>query len=310
MKTKADPTGLARNRNKSFRRLKVRIDRAEKKIKALFRAIPKKRRTKVKIQNKETSTIYDYELTAQDLDQLNRSIDFIINDELLESQNEMPFDWYWKEDIEQPYRAGAIEETNTFNQLIVGAGIAGILIDGFMAQEIPTEQVLFSEIYRDNLAKKYASNFTTFKGLSENTTKQVMQTIELGTQSGLTPTKTAKNISNRFDVSRSSADRITRTEINKAFTDGKMETGIVISRRTGLRSAVIHISALTSTTRSHHAARHGNAYTVEDQMSWWSEGANRINCLCDITTVLIDKSGKVIDTKFQKEIKAERKFFD
>ena len=88
-----------------------------------------------------------------------------------------------------------------------------------------------------------------------------------------------------------------------------MQAGDLISQRTGLRSAVMHISALTATTRAHHAARHGLIYTMEDQISWWNEGANRINCKCSINTVLITKSGKAVDAESQQAVKSEGKQF-
>lgn len=310
MKTKADPTGMARARKRSSKRIEKRLNAAEKEVLALFKQIQKKRRSKTKIVNKEVTIFYDYELTDQDIQQMNNSVQFILNRELLESQTNMPPDWYWKDDIEQPYREGTIEETNLFNQLIIAAGIAGVIIGGFPVAEVPVDQVLSSELYREALNKQYASNYTTFKGLSENTTKQIMQQIELGTQSGETPSFIAGQISDRFDVSRSSADRITNTEINKAYNDAKLQTGVVIAERTGLRAGVIHISALLPTTRAHHAARHGNAYTVVDQTQWWNEGSNRINCYCTTRSVLITKDGKVVDQEFQQEIKAEKKFFD
>ena len=83
-----------------------------------------------------------------------------------------------------------------------------------------------------------------------------------------------------------------------------------MAERTGLRAGVIHISALATTTRPSHAARHGNAYTTADQNQWWDTGANRINCKCTTISILIDRNGKVIQAETQQEIKAEKTFFD
>jgi hypothetical protein len=102
----------------------------------------------------------------------------------------------------------------------------------------------------------------------------------------------------------------TETEINKAYNDAKLDATRLLSDRTGLRAAVIHISALTPTTRATHADRHGNAYTVGDQQQWWSEGSNRINCKCSTQSVLIDSKGNVMQGELQEEIKEERSFFD
>lgn len=307
-KTKADPTGQARNRNRGMRRLSTRLTRAEREVKALFRAIPRSSRRQTRIVNAEQTTVYDYDFDSQSFE---RAVQFILNEQLLESQlASMPIDWYWKEDIELPYRQGTAEEVRDFNQLVAGAIAAGVLINGLPPQQVPIETVLISQPYLDALDNHQASNFGTIKGLSEKTTAQVMQRINDGVQSGATPTFIANEISNRFDVARSDAKRISETEINRAYNDAKLDATRLLADQTGLRAAVIHISALTPTTRQSHADRHGNAYTVADQLQWWNTEANRINCKCTTKTVLIDRSGKVVDNELQQEIKAERSFFD
>ena len=60
--TAADPTGQSSNRNKGTRRLSARLTKIEREVKALFRAIPKKARTKAPIQNAEATIVYDWSL--------------------------------------------------------------------------------------------------------------------------------------------------------------------------------------------------------------------------------------------------------
>ena len=300
MKTKADPTGQGKRRKRAARVVINRLNKAERQIKALFRDIPRKRRTKSKIVNNTSTTIYDYDLSARDFDAMANNVQIIVSRELLESNGEQVTGWYWETQIEPSYRQGTFEEINVINHLKTGLPIADVVPD----------HVVMLSAYRENIARQFSANFTTFKGLSDKTSQQVIRVIQEGVQSGLRPTAIGQQITERFDVARSSANRIARTEINKSYTDGKMETGQIIADQVGLRTGVIHISALTSTTRSDHARRHGNAYTREDQQQWWSEGANRIHCLCDVQTVLIDRSGNVVDTQFQEKIQVERKFFD
>lgn len=306
-KTKADPTGQAGNRNKGTRVLTNRLTMAERSVKALFRAIPRTRRRQAVIQNAEQSTFYDYEFSAQDQEQLDRSIRFILDGQLLETQTDvMPFDWYWKSNVELPYRQGTTEEVRDFNQLIAGAIVAGVLVKGFPPQQIPIERVLFSESYRAALNNVFVSNFSSIKTLSNTTASQVIQRINAGIEAGRTPTVIAADITDRFDVSKVNAKRIAETKVNEAYNNAKLAATNIAGEETGLRSGVIHISALTPTTRAHHAARHGNAYTVEDQTSWWNEGANRINCKCSVRSILIDKRGNVVQSDIQAEIKEER----
>lgn len=306
-KNKEDPTGQARNRNKSSRRLSSRVGKAERKVKALFRAIPKSVKKITKIVNAKQTTVYDYEA---DQEQLTRSVEFILNEELLETQaGIMQADWFWKDDVELPYRQGTVEEIRDFNQLIIAGVIAGLLVKGIAPETISVEQVLMSEAYRSALRNTQINNFSTIKTLSERTAAQVLQRINSGIQSGQTPTFIANEISQRFDVAKSSAKRISETEINKAFNNAKLDATRLLGERTGLRAAVIHISALLPTTRPHHADRHGNAYTVADQQQWWDSGTERINCKCSTQSVLIDNSGKVVQAELQQDIKQEGKEF-
>ncbi len=314
-KTKADPTGQASNRKKGALTLDRRLNKSEREVKALFRVIPKKRKSKAGIVNlyevNAPTVFYEYDITDAETTQMQRSIEFILNRELLETQTgDIPVNWYWKDNIEQPYRQGTAEELVSFNQLISAAAIAGVLVSGLPPRPVPIEQVLLSQNYREALNKVYVSNFESIKTLSQRTASQVIQRINAGIDAGSTPTVIAKEISERFDVARSSAKRIADTEINKAYNDSKLRANDIAAAETGLRAGVIHISALSTTTRNTHAARHGNAYTTVDQLQWWDSGSNRINCKCSTISVLIDSKGKVVQTETQEKIKAEKAFFD
>ena len=250
-KTKADPTGQGRNRQRGSTRLSSRLSSAERKVKALFRAIPRTVTTEAPLPNQQR--VYQYEFTADDQAELERSVSFIVDDELLETQtDQMPFDWYWKQDVELPYRQGTAEEVRDFNQLVAAAIIAGLLVDGIPPQTIDIDQVLLSEFYRASLQKVQVGNFTELKGLSQKTTTQVLQRINAGIEAGESPRTIAADISRRFDVAKSDAKRIAATEINKAYNDAKLRATVLMAEQTGLRSGVFHISALSLTTRPHH----------------------------------------------------------
>jgi len=309
-KTKQDPTGQARNRKKGEITLDRRLTRAEREVKALFRSIPRTRRRQTSIVNQPIAVVYDYPLSGAELTDIQNSIRFILNRELLESQDLMPFNWYWKENVELPYRQGTGEEVVRFNQLVTQARVAGVRVRGLPPEAVSLESILLSEPYRAALDNVFVSNFASIKNLSNTTASQVIQQINLGIQAGDTPTNIAKNITERFDVAKSSAERIARTEVNKAYNDAKINAVDLVAKQTGLRAGLIHISALIPTTRQTHAARHGNAFTTADQLQWWNSGANRINCLCTTQSVLIDRAGKVVQREFQEEIRGERAFFD
>lgn len=310
-KTKADPSGQNSNRNKSTKRLSSRLTAAERRVKELFKSIPRTVRRETPLTNAQ-ETVYEYQFTADDRAELQRSVSFILDDELLETQtDQMPFDWYWKKEVELPYRQGTVEEVRDFNQIIGAAIVAGLLVDGLPPRTIEIELILLSEDYRAGLADVQVRNFTDIKGLSQKTATQVVQRINDGIDAGESPTAIAEDISRRFGVAKSDAKRISVTEINRAYNDAKLKATTMMAAQTGLRSGVVHISALLPTTRPHHAARHGKTYTVAAQMKWWNSGSNRINCKCTVRSVLINDDGEIVfQTDLLEQLRSERSFFD
>lgn len=277
---------------------------------ALFRNIPRTRRTQAPISNAE-GVIYDYNATPEQMQLFQIAVRNVMNDRVLETrQDRMPPEWWWQKQVELPYRTGTLEELVRFNQLIVTAERLGIPFTGLPPQRIAAELVLTSPNYIEALNNVYVSNFNSIKTLSDKTADQVIQQINAGIEARNTPTEIATRITERFDVSESSAKRIANTEVNKAYNDAKLRATDLAADQSGLRAGVIHISALSTTTRITHGARHGNAYTTQQQLNWWNEGANRINCKCSTRSVLINSKGELFDVELQQEIKAERSFFD
>ncbi len=312
-KTKSDPTGQGRNRNKATRRFQARLTVAEREVKALFRAIPRKRTTQAILPNDNRATVYAYDLTTTGAIALQVDIRNII-DRSLETTNPAvpPANWWWEPLIEQPYRQGTLEEIRDFNRLIGQATAAGVTgAAGLPLLITDPADVLLSAEYLDRLRGAVVRNYGLIKTLSDRTAEQVIFQINDGIQAGNTPSEIRDAITKRFDVSRSSAKRISNTEINRAYNDARLEAAKIAGERSGLRAGVLHISALIPTTRATHAARHGNAYTPDQQLKWWNSGVNRIECLCTTRSVLIDRQGKVVDQSLQKQIKNEGdEFFD
>jgi SPP1 gp7 family putative phage head morphogenesis protein len=310
-KTKADPTGLARTRNRAGRRLQKRLTNAERDIRQLFRNIPRTRRTQAVISNQDAAVIYDYELTTDQLQIIYQQIRTDLDAELETEGEQMPPFWWWAIIIEEVFRRGALEEVNEFNRQVGKAVAADVTVrGGLQPQVIDPDQVIRSPAYQTALRSAQVSNYPVIKSLSDRTASQVIQVLNQGIQAGDTPTTIAGTISKRFDVSRSNAMRIAQTEVNKAFNDAKIAANSVAAELTGLRPALIHISALSPTTREGHAARHGRVFTPEQQLQWWNTGANRINCKCSTEPILVDNRGNVVDTELQQELKAEKVFFE
>ena len=111
------------------------------------------------------------------------------------------------------------------------------------------------------------------------------------------------------------AERIARTEINAAYAQSYLEVNEDLNENVydkgGFEAKIMHISALSATTRKTHAARHGQIFTSDEQAIWWTEDGNRINCLCSVTTVLVDKeTGKPLQSRLvKKAIEQGEKWF-
>ena len=296
-KTDADPTGQRVNRARTTRRLSAKLEIARREIMVLFRRVPRSRRQVKKIVN-ESQVVYDYDLTPEQSEALQADIRRIIDEQLLETRGDtMPPGWWYQPEVELPTRQGTLEELIQFNQLIALAITLGMTgLGGIPPQRITPEMVLSSRQYLASLRNVYMENFQVIKTLSDQTASQTIRVINTGIRVGSTPTDIAKDINERFDVSKSNAKRISNTEVNRAYTDAKLRATKTAGDISGLRSAVRHISALKKTTRPSHAARHGKVFSVEDQRIWWDSGSNRINCFCSVKSVLIDKNGDIISS--------------
>lgn len=296
--TSGDPTGQRFNRDRTARRLDARIETARRETVTLFRSIPKSRRSVTKVINQDQQAVYDYDLNPEQTEGMNNQIRAIIAMQLLQTTgNAMPLNWWYKPQVEEPTRQATLEEINEFNRLLaIAAGLKLTGVGGIAPQRIAPEVVLSSQKYLEQLRAVYLENFQVIKSLSDTTAAQVIQQINSGMKAGLTPTEIGKRINERFGVAKSNADRIARTEVNRAYTDAKLRATKTAGEISGFKPLVRHISALLpNRTRKWHAARHYLVYTMEQQNAWWDEDANRINCLCSVRTVLIDKDGNYIE---------------
>lgn len=289
-KTKADPTGQRSNRIRGTKRLQRRIRKARREVVALFRNVPRSIRTNADL-------VYRYDMTVEQKEEFQRQVRRIIALEVVgtEQQDRVPIEWWFKPDLELPTRQGYSEEVIQFNQLVKIANRRGITgRNGMPAQIIPVELALTSQDYTRVLNEKYLSGFNSIKTLSDRTADQVIRVIGSGIQAGNPPGAIVAAITERFDVSQSDAKRTVATEVNQAYNDARLAATDTAAEQTGLTPGVIHISALLVTTRRDHAARHGNFYTTAEQLTWWNEGANRINCHCTTESALLDEQGNVI----------------
>ena len=291
-----DPIGQYANRKKAFRDITTRLNNANKRILKLWQNIDAKKTTRKKIVN-EKLDFYLYDLTSFDLEQVKREIETIINEEEETDMFLLPFLWFYKSYLEIAMRSGVIQESAWINTIIPRPLLS-------------FDSILSSQKYNDLLTKAFNNNYSSLKSLSEKTIKQVFDVINRGIESGASKSSIRRDITKRFQVAKSAAKRIVETEINKAYNDARMET-ISQQINAGAPLAVQHISALLATTRPHHAIRHGKAYTPQQQLNWWNQGSNRINCKCTTRSIVVNNDGTVKNKSAQNiVIKRGRDWFN
>lgn len=288
-----DPTGQARNRANLNKKIKVRLANAEQQVIKLFNDIPRTSRTEKNLSlNQDTFTVYDYDLSPEEQDQLESQIQAIINFWLLlgETQNK-PINFYSDPNVEEAYRSGTLEVVRDLNndlaKLVSLGGVAGAFA-ALLPRSFDVNTILFGQSYLEAVLGYQNDMFYQLKGLSEKTSSQVYERISSGMKGNKTPREIIKDIKKRFSVSESNARRIVNTEINKVYNNSVMDAINFINDNTNINAAGRHRSALIPTTRENHAARHNKIYTTAQQLKWWDSGTNRINCYCVFSIVILD----------------------
>jgi hypothetical protein len=310
-KTKSDPTGQAKNRRTANTKLKAKLNKISSFVKAKFRTIPRTS-SQITVVVNQSITVFDYSISAEDQAQINKEIRAFINVELLGTAagDTLIGDWFWTEDVALPYRQGVIAESGEFNDLVAAAILAGVLVGGLPPKKLSVEEIFRSARFKTKLDGEILNSFNAIKALADNTSTDLLRILNEGVVNGSKPSDIGKGIDGRISKAKSSAKRTSDTDINRTYNNALMDTDDQSFALTGLRSVVIHISALIPTTRPPHAARHGNAYTVTQQRQWWDTGSNRINCHCSTLPALVDENGNLVDPQTRAIIKAERRFFD
>ncbi|EDW0102774.1 phage head morphogenesis protein [Salmonella enterica subsp. salamae serovar 6,7:z:1,5] len=167
--------------------------------------------------------------------------------------------------------------------------------------------LLASSAYQQRMALVHAREFEEMKGLSAEVKKDLARVLTDGIGRGLNPKDVARNINSQIGIEKGRANRIARTEITTALRRAKWDEDQDAQDSLGLKTKLLHISALSPTTRRTHADRHGNLYTQEEVRDWYSRDANAINCKCSQQSVLVDDDGNPLYPDQIKQLKQEYK---
>lgn len=263
-----DPTGQSINRNRLMRELLRRISRIQQRVVEYVSSLPS--------QLRPNRYVY---LDVLPLDNAREVNDIIWGEMEMSKEDEEPLPWWWGIPlVEVAYRQGVIQQLTEANRIVATTdNLRGV---------IPTDNYLTSKPYRDAVRYTVSSAHTSIKSLSEKMATDVLRMVNHGVEAGLSNIQITELVVDRFKVARSNAARIVDTEINTAYNNARIHAVQLIRDETGLDLRVQHISALLPSTRKHHADRHLSVYTPQQQLQWWAQGSNRINCRCSVRSVL------------------------
>ena len=279
MKTEADPTGQARNRRRAVKPFNARLAKAEKRVLAIvgdMRSSP--RVTQVNTQK----TLHDWSVTPEQLADIRAQVALEIQAELETMTARPPQQWYGGEVLTGPAQAGALDAVNTINRDLAALVAGGLLVRGLKPQLFDSFGMLSAPKFRDRLNRNILTLFASVKSTADRLASRVANDIIQATKARSSPRVLRREVKSSFERARSDIKRGTDTGVNEAFTDSVFAATDTAAETLDREPRVIHISALTSTTRSWHASRHRLTYTVEDQEAWWNESHNRTNCKCSV----------------------------
>lgn len=235
---------------------------------------------------------YIYDMSAPQLADLLQRVQLILDDYLLEGGSN---NLWALEYVAAEYERGTQQ---AFTNLSVQSPI--------YEQQTTLAQLLSSPAYQNQIAAAYVSTYSDWLLESDRARGDLANVISDAIGRGINPRETARIISQRLDVSMARAKNMAQTEQVGALRKAQWQETDWARERLGLNTAVLWLSALKPTTRPWHAARHGKTYTTEEVEAFYAENGNRYHCYCSQIPVILDDSGKVVNTGLVDKLSAER----
>lgn len=287
----ASPTQTTRQRQRAFKQIRTALAGVQRGVIERFEQIGHR----VVSGNAEgdSNQTYEYLLDQFVLDDMNSYIAELINELVMRAINGEPIVVGQAELAYQQGTAAAV--TNIAAQTAV------------LTRTV--EQTLMSEPYRRRIALVRARLFEQMQGFTDQSRTDLARVLAEGMARGQSPRTIARTIRYRIGVAQSRAERIARTEINVAHRQAIRDEDQQVNQE-GIKTRLLWLSALLSTTRQTHAALHGKVMTRQEVDDFYSRDANSINCRCSQTSILVDDDGKPLSNALPSKLKLQgAKFF-
>jgi SPP1 gp7 family putative phage head morphogenesis protein len=269
-----DPTGQAGRRTRAKADIAKRVRELRDQVLDILYSIP--------VQSIQVNkTTYRYDANPDRIDSLFDELLGIFYQVL--ELNQPRRAWFFNDYLGPAWQQGTAQAFERIKTL-AEAAVPDV------GEAMQLDSVLSSPEYTSRFEIISARAFENMKGFAGQAAQELGGILGRGVAMGESPRTIARDIRRKFkQVEGYRAERIARTEVNNAYTEARYETNRDARDRLGLDVMVMHVSALVPNTRPTHASRHGRLYTLEQQRSWWSEGSQKINCLCStVEVILID----------------------
>ncbi|EKY2035225.1 phage minor head protein [Cronobacter sakazakii] len=306
-RNKADPTQSYRQVNRMFRDIENRYYQIKLALKQLLDAYLVGRERSgnslygyiLARDGSRPDTLYQvnagtfiYDMSPQQLSDLLLRIETILDDYLLEGGSNNLWALQY---VSDEYQRGTLQ---AFTNLSAQSAV--------YEQSTTLQQLLSSPAYQNQVAAAYISTYSEWRGISDAARADLSNIVADAIGRGVNPRETASLISNRLDVSMSRAKTIAQTEQVGALRQAQWSEAEWSKERLGLNTALLWISALKSTTRPWHAARHGKTFTTEEVEAFYAQNGNRYNCYCSQIPVLLNEDGSLFNRGLEEKLAQER----
>lgn len=170
------------------------------------------------------------------------------------------------------------------------------------------QSVFVGQPYQSRVAFVRSRVFELMQGFQGEAAAELSRVLGDVVENGFSVSKAMKMIRSSFESDKVRAERIARTEITGALRRGRWDEAQDAQERLGVRTKLLHLSALLETSRHNHISRHGDVFTIGEVREWYSIGANAINCRCSQVEVLVDENGKPIsDRSIKKALEVKKR---
>ncbi|HDT6594733.1 TPA: phage minor head protein [Raoultella ornithinolytica] len=280
-----DPTGADALERRAIKDFARRMNKIGKAYKSALDKIP---------SSLAVNARYEYQLNPTLLSIILSDASYLVDQVLLEGGD---YDLWFYEYIDLASEKGTAQSFYNLSQQS----------PAYAAGRESLASILASEPYQLRMALVHARMFEEMKGLTAEVKRDMARVLTDGVGRGLNPREVARNLTEQVGIEKRRANRIARTEVTTALRRAKWDEDNEAQELYGLKTRLLHISALSPTTRQTHAARHAHLYTNEEVREWYAKGANSINCKCTQQSVLVDDKGDPVYPDTITKLKQEYK---